>query len=280
MELINFKIQKFDNLFVNCDLRFIPDNRKKALVIFLHGFKSFRNWGFIPFCCEFLAKKGFMVINFDYSTNGIIDSEKSIFDPEIFARQTISSHLNDFLDLVEKIKKKDILINNYLSEYWNNQIFTIGHSMGGAISLLGYDKVRQDKIVLWATISQIDRNTERQKQIWKDKGYTEIKIMPSEQILHLNYSYIEDKEKNFADNSIVNSLKFIEIPVLIIHPKNDMVVKINEAEELYKALEHNNRRELYYIEGAGHTFSISHPFNNSNIYLDEALNKTLDFLKK
>jgi len=195
MEIINFQILKSDNLTINCDLRSIPENRKKPLVIFLHGFKSFRNWGFIPFCCEFFAKNGFMVINFDYSMNGIIDSEKSIFDTEIFARQTISSHLNDFIYLIEKIKAKDIVINDYLARYWNNQVFTIGHSMGGAISLLGYDKVRQDKIVLWATISQIDRNTERQKQIWKEKGYTEIKIMPSEQILHLNYSYIEDKEK-------------------------------------------------------------------------------------
>jgi dienelactone hydrolase len=53
------------------DLRYEPSGKKKPAIIFLHGFKGFKNWGPFPFVCEQIASHGFISIAFNFSHNGI-----------------------------------------------------------------------------------------------------------------------------------------------------------------------------------------------------------------
>ncbi|MCK5087881.1 MAG: alpha/beta hydrolase, partial [Melioribacteraceae bacterium] len=40
-------------------------------LIYIHGFKGFKDWGFVPYIGEYFANKGFFVITFNFSHNGI-----------------------------------------------------------------------------------------------------------------------------------------------------------------------------------------------------------------
>lgn len=261
---------------INCNLR-ISDIKPKPFIFFLHGFKSFREWGFIPYSCEYLAKNGFNVINFDYYLNGIVDSRNSLFDEEKFSKQTFSSHLNDFVELY-----KTILTNEYIDEFalkdiWNNEVYTIGHSMGGALSILASEKIKIDKIVLWASIAYLIRATPRQRQIWKERGWNEIVIQASQQVLKLDYNFVEDRTENFNEECVIEALSTYKNPYLVVHADKDLIIKKIEKERLISA-QTNNNGSLFVIEATGHTFSVGHPFTGSNKHLSLALQETIKFL--
>jgi pimeloyl-ACP methyl ester carboxylesterase len=270
---------KFGFLIKGC-IRFKDNNNLKPAVIFLHGFKSFKNWGFIPYTCEQLAERNYISISFDYSLNGILDEEKPWFDPELFSKQTISSHVTDFEDITNLIVSHSDFLKNSL-DYWNGEIFTIGHSMGGAISVLGSQlSHKTDKIVLWASVSRLDRNTNRQKEIWKQQGFTDVKISITGQVLPLNYTYIIDKEENFTGKSIIECTRQIEAPVLILQAEHDLIVKKIEANELFSVINNNQKSKLIVIPKTGHTFGEKHPFDGPGIALNFVLNKTIEFFEE
>lgn len=270
---------KLENRIIKGDLRYNKGS-KMPLIFFLHGFKSFRNWGFIPFICDKLSDKGYNVINFDYSQNGIIDEEKQLFDPIVFANQTVTSHYLDYIVLNQFIQHERKLNNMNLDDLWDGRIYNIGHSMGGALSYIASGEVKIDKIVSLASISRLDRNTERQKKVWEEKGYTDIRIKGSDQVLHLNYSYLKDKDNNYPDDIILKAIYKYNGKYLVVHPKNDIVAKLEEAYELFEAGSIKDNKELFVIDGTGHTFSVGHPFTGENKYLRLLINKLIEFFDK
>lgn len=269
----------FDNGKVKGDLRYNKGS-KMPFIFFFHGFKVFRNWGFIPYICDKLALHNYNVINIDYSKNGIIDSDKLIYDSETFANQTISSHFQDCQNIYQYVCEENFINDVNIRDIWDGRIFCIGHSMGGALSYLLSSKVHIDKIVSLAAVSQFERNTERQKLAWRERGFTEIRMDGSEQILKLNYSYVDDKEKNFPQNIVLESINKYKGKYLVIQAQNDMVAKLTDAKQLYDAGSYKDNKELFVIEGTGHTFSASHPLNGENKYLRSLVNKTLDFFNE
>ena len=56
-------------------------------VIFVHGFKGFKDWGFVPYLCNYFAEQGFFTITFNFSHNGIGDNPLEFTELEKFAKK-------------------------------------------------------------------------------------------------------------------------------------------------------------------------------------------------
>jgi dienelactone hydrolase len=271
------KTFSFENKYgdiIEGDIRFPAGPGNFPLAIFQHGFKSFRNWGFIPYLCGKIAASGAIAVNFDFSLNGIVDSEKILYDNDKFSRNTVSRELSDMLETVDFLKN-----HPEIAAKWNGELYLAGHSLGGAISLLAAENCRPAKLALWGTISDLQRNTERQKAAWKKKGFSPVKISSTGQELQLMYSYQQDKDDNFPENAILNAAAKYPGDLLIIHGSEDLTVKPREAEELFSAAGGNPNAKLEIIERTGHTFGVGYTFNESNDALDSAIDKTLEFLE-
>jgi uncharacterized protein len=268
--------------FINGDIRY-PENKTALPAVFiLHGFKGFKDWGFIPYAAERIAVSGAITVTFNFSMNGIDGTSDFLDRPEDFAENTISRQLKDALQVLDYFK------NTKLHKYgdkWNGSIYLIGHSLGGAISLLVSKNIDYiDKIALWATISTIDRYSERQKKLWRKKGYMDFVNMKTNQALRLNLSYMEDFERNEKEFSITDAAAEYNNPLLIIHGGQDMTVPMKEAGILEKSYLSNHDKSSKsltkkIIENTGHTFGIIHPFESSNPSLDEAIKVTIDFFE-
>ncbi len=255
------------------DLRLPQMAKSNPLIIFSHGFKGFRNWSFIPYVCERFAKSGYAVINLDYSLNGIADDVRQVYDDSVFRRNKVSVEVNDLSNLISLIENKSFNIKDLYSN-WNGEIYLAGHSLGGAISILAAGKYSAvKKISLWASISKLDRNTPRQKEIWKERGYNDISIASTGQKLHIDYSYIEDKDQSFPEGAIIKAMENLNIPVQIIQPGTDLSVKMQEALELKSTESNIRKRELIVIEKTGHTFNCRHPFAEEP---SEAIKRTIE----
>ncbi|MDC1067591.1 alpha/beta fold hydrolase, partial [Candidatus Kapabacteria bacterium] len=275
MNNIYIQFESKEQLPIKCDLLLNNSGDKKPLVILLHGFKSFRNWGFNPWISDKLNKKSFNVLNFDFSRNGISDQQKMIYDVELFRKNTVGIELDDI----------DIILNSLnsieqLTSKWNGDVYLIGHSMGGAISAITAQKFPIiKKISLWGAISKWNRNSSRQKQEWKEKGYMEFKENSTGQTIFLDYSYLQYKEQNTDKIDIRNSIKNIDIPIQIVHGEQDFTVPAKEGEILY-SLALNPKSEIKLIPKTGHTFGVRHPMIEANPALETAINSTIDFFNR
>ena len=79
--------------------------------------------------------------------------------------------------------------------------------------------------------------------------------------------------------NIIKAVKKIRKPFLIIHGKEDLSVKVNEAYDLFENSD-KQYSELYLIDNTGHTFGIEHPFKGTTNAFEKVIEKMIDFIKR
>ena len=255
-------------VFGNENINFSP------CIILVHGFKGFKDWGFCPYIGEYLSKRNFFVITFNFSHNGIGENLIEFTELDKFAENTFSLEISELSELINAYK------NNIFGNTENKRIGLLGHSRGGGISILtARQKNEINAVAVWASVSNFDRYSERQKEVWKKKGVFEVLNTRTKQVMRLNLSLLEDLEKNKNDKlNIENAVKNLNRPLFIAHGEQDLAVSIKEAEKIYD-WSNKNVTELLKIPGTGHTFNAKHPFEGSNPKLDLLLEKTEEFFK-
>jgi dienelactone hydrolase len=242
---------------------------QKKCIILVHGFKGFKDWGYAPYLSEYFAEKEYFVITFNFSHNGIGNDKFNFTELEKFANNTFTREITELEDVVNAYK------NNMFGEVTNPKIGLIGHSRGGAIALLTAPKSKSVKAVsTWGSVATFDRYSERQKDIWRKKGFFSVMNMRTKQEMRLNISLLEDLEKNKDESlNIEKAVKKLNKPLAIFHGTEDLAVKIDEAKQLYNWA-NKDLTNLEIIENTGHTFGCVHPFKGTNSKFEELLSKT------
>jgi len=246
----------------------------RPCLIFVHGFKGFKDWGFVPFLAKYFAKSDFFVITFNFSHNGIGNNMLEFTELEKFAENTFSREYEELNEIINAYK------DNYFGETKNEFIGLIGHSRGGGISVLAAESNKSiNACVTWSAISNFDRFSERQKESWRKDGFFEVLNSRTNQIMRLNVNILEDLDKGLKDKlNIEKKLNNLSKPLLIIHGEQDLAVPLSEAETLYSWSRVENSKFLV-IPNTGHTFDVKHPFDGSNQKFDKVLLETDNFFK-
>lgn len=244
-------------------------------LVFVHGFKGFKDWGFGPYLGEYFSKRGFYTITFNFSHNGVGDNLFEFVELDKFARNTISLEISELNDIINSIK------NGFFGIEISKKIAILGHSRGGAVSLLtaaGRNDV--GGVATWASISKFDRYSKRQKTEWKKTGYFEIMNARTRQIMRLDVDLLEDIENNSSGSlNLENAVRNLNCPLFIAHGDQDLAVPVAEGEQIYSWAD-KSKTEFYKVFGTGHTFDIVHPFRGSNEKFEKLLNKTAQFFEK
>ncbi|MDQ3020226.1 MAG: alpha/beta hydrolase [Bacteroidota bacterium] len=271
-----------DNL--NTDFRFNPELKNTPLVIFCHGFKGFKDWGGFPYLMEKIASEDFFGVSFNFSYNGVGDSADEQIDftrLDLFAQNTFSRELDDLGSIIDYL-----FDNKDKYNYDTGNVTLIGHSRGGGIAILktAEDK-RITKLIVLSSVNNFNRYTEVLKSKWKEVGYFEVLNARTNQMMRMNYTLIEDLEKNKERLDIQKAISEITTPLLLIHGTQDITVDYSNAEDLYaRHIEKNNSNkentELILIEKTGHTFGTVHPYQGRTKAFEEVITLILDFLKK
>lgn len=244
-------------------------------LIFVHGFKGFKDWGFWTYSGNHFAEKGFFVLTFNFSHNGVGESLIEFTELDKFANNTFSLELEELNEVI------DAYLNNFFGVKNNKQIGIVGHSRGGGDSLIVSSKRKEIKaVVTWAAVANFDRYTKRQAKEWRKNGFFEVLNTRTNQMMRLNVSLLEDIEKNKEDLlNLEKAARNLNKPFLIIHGEQDLSVPIKEGEQIYN-WSNKKLTEFYKIKASGHTFDITHPFEGSNPKFDSVLEKTLTFFKQ
>lgn len=249
--------------------------RSFPVILFLHGFKGFKDWGAFPDACEYLARHGFCVLAFNFSKNGVGENMLEFDQPELFEVETLTSDLNDVGDIITHLKSGELRSEQVMIN--TDIIGIIGHSRGGHTAVAAaaeYPGIQA--IVTWSAVANYNKRwSDEMVDDWNNKGYTEIENSRTGQTFKLSkvvyYDAIENAERLMASQRV----KELHIPVLFIAAKDDESVSHSDSKKLFRACPSDDK-EIKLIQNTGHTFDTSHPFEDENFPepFDELLEST------
>lgn len=227
------------------------------VVLFFHGTKGFKDWGYWPFMYRYFNHAGIALVNVNYSHNGVtIFNPEDITDAKTYATNTIS------LELVDMKIAIDWVIEN--ASKWNldvDALYICGHSRGGANVLIyaGTDP-RVKKVVAWAPVTNYlsafqQFNTEE----WQKKGFVITKNARTNMDLPVNFSFYEDIQNHQSDFDVITKSSMLEIPVLLVHGTEDESVPISNSHAIH---DHCLHALFVKLQHAGHTFGSKHPWTS------------------
>ena len=276
-QLKNISIEGSREKPILLDVYYKDNGESKPIVIFSHGFKGFKDWGHFAAVAQQFAEADFVFIKFNFSHNATTPEDPLNFgDLEAFGNNNYIIELDDLKLVIDWSLSNEQLKN----EIDANQLYLLGHSRGGGISILkaGEDN-RVKKVVTWAAVSDfVNRNKQRTIDTWKTDGVVYAMNGRTKQNMPLYYQFYETIVNNKERLNINHAVKRLEIPFLIIHGTADEAVAFHDAEELKKSAKYGT---LIKIENGDHTFGAKHPFEGIlPMQAKEVIEKTIEFLKK
>jgi pimeloyl-ACP methyl ester carboxylesterase len=244
------------------------------MVIFVHGFKGFKDWGSHNLLANYFADNGFRYLKFNFSHNGTTAANPLDFDDlEAFGENTFSKELFDLNAVIDYACSGD----GFAAA---TKVCLIGHSRGGGISIIkAAEDDRVAKLVTWAAINRFDNLWDKTKEAeWRQNGVIYTENARTKQHMPLNLSLLQDYEENKEALDILGTAGRIWQPCLIAHGDADPAVPVTKV---YELKEPNEAAELYIIPGANHVFGSSHPYMKSYLppQLQTLADRTIDFLK-
>ncbi|HUP62068.1 MAG TPA: alpha/beta fold hydrolase [Thermoanaerobaculia bacterium] len=242
---MHFTIQSHEGLPIRGNLE-VPEN-PRALVVIVHGFKGFKDWGFFPWLAQHLTRHRFAVCRFNMSRSGIGDDPDSFDRLDLFADDTYSTQLADLRAVVAHAQ----------SRVPDHGTFLLGHSRGGGVALLGAAQVpRLNGVVVWSPIARADRWDDETKRIWRASGSLDIMNQRTKQIMRMSPSILDDYETHRDELDILAAAHGLTAPLLVVHGGRDESVPAEEGRLVAAAARDSS---LVIFGNASHTYNAIHP---------------------
>jgi pimeloyl-ACP methyl ester carboxylesterase len=250
----------------------IPENFNHKLVVFVHGYMGFKDWGAWNLMEAYFVNRGFGFCKFNLTHNGTtIQNALEFADLNAFGQNRYSYEKTDVLCALDWIQNKVDLTTC--------TVHLVGHSRGGGIALLCASDSRVSSVITLAAISSIEKRFDLSEEImdnWKNTGVRYVKNGRTHQEMPHFIEQIADFETHRSELDIRKACMELTKPLLILHGDQDESVSIEEG----KAISAWTKQPLQIIHGANHTFGASHPYleNTLPIGLKDCCDKIQDFI--
>lgn len=262
-----FEIRSAEGLPIRGVLDLPPDPR--GLVVIVHGFKGFKEWGFFPWVGSRFAACGVASARFDLSRSGIGERPGEFDRLDLFADDTWTREIADLERVLAWVAG--------VPELEGLPLFLMGHSRGAGVAILGARAANGGVrgIVTWGGIARADRWSDEVKKEWRARGVLEVPNVRTGQVMRISTAVIDELEARRAELDLQAAVRQLECPLLVVHGGADETVPASEAEDLAGAA---GNASLVVIRGATHTFGARHPFDAVPRELSLAMHATLGFV--
>jgi uncharacterized protein len=257
---------------------------ERPAIVLCHGFKGFMEWGFFPHLAELLSERGFVTVRFNLSGSGMEPGQDRATDLAGFTANTCSRELED-LDAVLSAVAGEHPQPLAAGRIDRGRIGLLGHSRGGGAAVLTAARQewreRLSALVTWASVATFDRFSDQDKETWRRQGTLPVVNARTGQELALGLGLLKDLETHRHALDVERAASEVGPPWLIVHGGADESVPVEEARRLAaRAEEGGVEHRLAVIEGAGHTFGATHPFEHPTPHLTEAMNLTQTWFRR
>lgn len=193
------------------------DQQPHSYAVFAHCFTCNKNLNAVTNISRCLTLRGFGVLRFDFT--GLGDSEGD------FAETNFSSNVQDLIDAAQ-----------YMGENHGTVELMIGHSLGGAATLIAASRLKQVKAV--ATIGapaepeHVSRLFAESLDEIKESGVATVNI--GGRPFTIKRQFVED----LVEHDPYERIKKLGKALLIMHSPIDTIVGIDNARKIYVAALH------------------------------------------
>lgn len=256
------------------DAYFPKGESNLPLLIFVHGYKGYKDWGAWELMVQKIAEAGFYVVKFNFSHNGTtLEDTTNFADLEAFGHNNYSKEMSDLKVVIDYFLQQ--------KEVDPERLALMAHSRGnGNIAIQASEDSRVKALVGLAGISDYGSRFPSAEVIEdiKKAGVVYIENQRTKQQMPHYFQFFEDFKQHENRFNIERAVRSLEIPYLIIHGSADDTVNVKEAEQLQ---EWSKQSELIIIEDADHGFGSSEPWTKSQMPEDMALatEETIGFLR-
>jgi uncharacterized protein len=235
------------------------------LIVFMHGFKGFKDWGHWQMLAQKFADAGVAFLKFNFSHNGTTpDAPTEFIDLPAFGENTYARELYDAQQVMTWIYSDEMRPMWTQYNIAISQLGLIGHSRGGGIALLTAlahsDKVKA--VATWASVSDLGwswlQKTAAQIAEWREEGFIYTSNMRTRQKMPLHFNLYADYMAKQSAYSLRNAVAELACPLCILHGDRDEAIPLTHAEDLAKNAKSDT--PLIVIANANHVFGGTHPY--------------------
>lgn len=251
----------------------IPEDFNGKILLFIHGYKGFKDWGAWQMMENQIVEKGFGFCKFNLSHNGgTVEHPLDFPDMEAFSENCFSYQVEDTQMMIAILNEK----------YPKAEIILMGHSRGGGIALLCGRNTKVKAVITLAAVCSFERRFSNKSQDlmnkWKKEGVRYELNTRTKENMPQKYMIYEDFLENRDLLNVEIACRTFEKPCLHFHGFQDEAIQLDEANNIACW----TKSPLYILDECNHTFNISHPWKNTKISnsLQFVVDKTLSFLKE
>jgi len=229
-----------------------PTSKPTACVVIAHGFKGYKDYGFIPILAHDLCEQGLLVHRFNFSTSGMTNAIETFARPDLFELDTWNRQVEDLVRVIEAIDSGELPGGDL-------PIFVIGHSRGGGTVLLGggrhRDSLKLSGIITLSAVDRCCRIPQEEQDAILARGYSMTQSARTKQDLKISCDWLLEQLDDPAGHDILALAAKIPCPVCVIHGQEDQAVDPSAAQAIAKAC----ATEPVIIAGGNHVLNMPNP---------------------
>ncbi len=248
-----------------------PDALSAGVIVCIHGFKGFKDWGFWPHVAKRLREAGYGVARFNFSHSGIGADPETLSETGLFESGTYTHEVEDLREVLTHLSQGRLPGSEGLDA---SRVGLLAHSRGSvsALALAASGELPVRSAALWNPVSSVLWWDEQTRRRWREIGFWESVNTRTGQVFRMKTALLDDAEQNRDRLHPAVNAGRLRVPLLAVVAAQDETVPPSAGARLAAAAGQFGFVEE--IAATGHTFGASHPFAGPTPALEEAIRVT------
>jgi uncharacterized protein len=250
----------------------LPETPDPPVVVCVHGFKGFKDWGFWPVVAESLGEAGLATLRFNFSHSGIGTDLENFTEGALFESGTYSREVDDLRAVLSALVERRLPGSERAGV---RRIGLLGHSRGSvaALAAAASREFPVRAVALWNPVSSVVWWDDAARARWRDSGYWEVVNSRTRQVFRMRTDLLDDAERHGARLDPVANAARLESPLLVVVGAEDESVPPDAGRAVARAAP-SPLASLVELPATGHTFGATHPPGPVSPALEQAIRST------
>jgi len=231
----------------------LPDGDPVGVVLICHGFKGYKDYGFLPQLAQACAARGLIAHRFNFSHSGMTDRIDTFEQPDLFEQDTWQKQIDDLTAVASAVEEGQL-------PGLGLPLIVFGHSRGGITALLTGARWPQRfaGIVTAAAPHRSCELSETQQDELLRQGRLASPSSRTGQTLYVGRDWLLEQQANPDACDPVRAAAHLAVPLMFIHGESDQTIAPLAANALHTAAP-RSRFILLAGSQATHTFGAPNP---------------------
>lgn len=236
-----------------------PESTSLGVLLICHGFRGYKDYGFIPQLAQRACEEGLIAHRFNFSHSGVTQNFDTFARSDLFELDTWGKQIED-------IQSVAAACHTTLPGARGQPIPMVwfGHSRGGVTVILAASRPptapkgsSPTAVIAAAAPCRSCSLSQEQIKCMHQLGYLETPSARTGQMLRMGQRWLQELEQNPEAFDPLLAIKKIGCPILLIHGDADETVSVDDARNLEASAP--NRAQLEIFHGASHVFNAPNP---------------------